>query len=92
MPEEAKGVSQEDIYHRLGTLEGKLDALIGKMTDFSRDIDTCFTRIRVLEANLNKAIGVAILIGIVMPFALDVLSNNARIHFQPESTNKEQVR
>lgn len=67
-------VCSQDIYHKLGTLEGKLDSIIGRTTDFQRDIDACFSRIRVIEANLNKAIGVAILIGILAPVLATTLS------------------
>lgn len=72
-------VSHEDIYHRLGSLEGKLDAAISKMTDFKRDIDTCYGRIRIIEANVNKAIGIAVISSIAIPLCIQVLSNNYRL-------------
>jgi hypothetical protein len=79
--DESRGVSHEDIYHRLGSLEGKLDAAITKMTDFKRDLDTCYGRIRTLEAHLNKAVGIAIVLSIIIPVGLNMFTSNYHLHF-----------
>ena len=74
-------VSHEDIYHRLGSLEGKLDSAITKMSDFSRGLDDCYNRIRLVEANVNKAIGIAIVLSVFIPLFITTITGNMQVHF-----------
>lgn len=90
MAEEGR-VSHEDIYHRLGSLEGKLDSAITKMADFNRGLNDCYDRIRLVEANVNKAIGIAIVLSIFIPLLITVATSNMQIHF-PDNHEKPIVR
>jgi len=84
--EDKKEVSHEDIYHRLGSLEGKLDSAISKMSDFRGDLDKVFGRLHTIESNVSKVIGVAIVLSLAMPIFMESLMGNTRIHFTNETS------
>ena len=77
--EDRRGVSYDDIYHKLGVLEGKVDAAIANISTFKNDLNECEKRISILEAGQNKMLGIVILLGIILPIGLNVLTDNLKI-------------
>ena len=60
-------ISSADIYHRLGSLEGKMDSLLLNQANQKEDIEECFKRINDLERNMNKTIGIGLVACIAIP-------------------------
>lgn len=73
-------VSSRDIYHRLGSLEGKLDSAIMQMATHKKDIDNCYERIRNLEMNMNKFIGIGLVACIMIPVTVNYIQNQNLSH------------
>ena len=69
-------ISSSDMYHRLGCLEGKVDTAIHQISEYRKDINRCFERIRILETSMNKAIGVGMVLVVCIPIAVSLISGN----------------
>ena len=89
--EDRRGISYDDIYHKLGVLEGKVDAAINNISTFKNDLNECEKRISVLEAGQNKMLGIVILIGIILPIGLNVLTDNLKIDMSNDQRS-DQIR
>lgn len=76
MPE--REVSHGDIYHKLGTLEGKLDAVIVSVGEKRSDLSDAFRRINALERGVAKWAGVAVAASIIIPLVVSAAA--PRIH------------
>jgi hypothetical protein len=78
-------VSHTDIYHKLGSLEGKLDSLITRTTEYRNDLQTAFERLALIENRLAWVMGAAVVISALVPVLINVLSSNFHIKIeQPE--------
>jgi hypothetical protein len=49
-------ISHGDIYHKMGVLEGKLDAVIVSVAEKKSDLGEAFRRIRVLEGRVAQGV------------------------------------
>lgn len=67
-------ISQADIYHRLGSLEGKLDAAISQMSSLRSDINVAFQRIRKIETQVNRFVGIGLVLTIIIPAGITYLA------------------
>jgi hypothetical protein len=76
-------VSHGDIYHKLGALEGKLDAVIVSVGEKRTDLSDAFRRINALEQGVAKWAGVAVAASIIIPLVVSAAA--PRIHFPIES-------
>jgi hypothetical protein len=81
-------VSHGDIYHKLGALEGKLDAVIVSVGEKRTDLGEAFRRINALEQGLAKWAGIALVASIIIPLVVSAAA--PRIHFP--SASPSQVR
>lgn len=81
-------VSGSDIYHKLGALEGKVDALIVKTTEYKNDLQVAFDRIRLIENRQSWIMGGAVVVSSIMPLVMHIVINafHVRIETQPEAT------
>ena len=68
--DEVTEVHAIDIYHRLGSLESKLDCFITQMDETGKSLNICFERIRNLESNVNRAIGVGTFLVVALPILI----------------------
>lgn len=68
-------VSHVDIYHKLGTLEGKMDALIARVTEYSEDLRIAFDRIRSLERRQAWTMGACAVMTLVIPVIVQYVSS-----------------
>ena len=75
-------VSHVDIYHKLGSLEGKLDALITRTTEYRNDLQTAFNRISTIENRLAWVMGGAAVISIVVPVLMNFVFSNFNLKFE----------
>jgi hypothetical protein len=75
-------VSHGDIYHKLGALEGKLDAVIVSVGEKRTDLSDAFRRINALEQGLAKWAGIALAASIIIPLVVSAAA--PRIHFPVE--------
>ncbi len=67
-------ISQADVYHRLGSLEGKLDAAISQMSSLRSDINVAFQRIRKIETQVNRFVGIGLVLTIIIPAGITYLA------------------
>ena len=67
-------ISQADVYHRLGSLEGKLDAAISQMSGLRSDINIAFQRIRKIETQVNRFVGIGLVLTIIIPAGITYLA------------------
>ena len=75
-------VTHGDIHHKLGVLEGKLDAVIASVSEKRTDLSDAFRRINALERGVAKWAGVAVAASIVIPLVISAAA--PRIHFPGE--------
>lgn len=76
-------VSHVDIYHKLGTLEGKLDALITRTNDYKSDIQSAFDRISDIENKIAWVLGGAVVVSILAPIVINIISSNFNMRIEP---------
>ena len=77
MPEHE--VTHGDIHHKLGVLEGKLDAVIASVGEKRTDLGDAFRRLNTLEQNLAKWTGIALACSIIIPIVVSAAA--PRLHF-----------
>lgn len=80
MPEHE--VSHGDILHKLGVMEGKLDAVHQSLAQKHTDIADAFRRLGEVEKRVAQGVILAIALSFVMPLAVSAIS--PRLHFGPE--------
>lgn len=73
-------VSHGDIYHKLGSLEGKLETVLIQLGEKRSDLSILFSRIREVEGRIGIGIGIAIAFSFAAPFLIQ--STSPKIHFQ----------
>jgi hypothetical protein len=71
-------VSHGDIYHKLGSLEGKVEALLLSLSDRKEDINNVFSRLRQVEHRLAWAMGAAVVISLIAPHLIRAME--PRLH------------
>lgn len=71
-------ISHGDIYHKLGSLEGKVEALLLNINERRQDINGIFTRMRQIEHRMAWAMGAAVVISFLIPYFVKALE--PRIH------------
>ena len=77
-------VSHADILHKVGQMEGKLDALIVSVSEKRSDLSEAFRRLTELEKRVAQGVIVAVIVGALAPLVWQ--SMGPRLHFaQPQS-------
>jgi hypothetical protein len=81
-------VSHGDIYHKLGSLEGKLETVLIQLGEKRSDLSIIFSRIREIEGRVAMGIGIAIAFSFAMPFLIQAMS--PRLHFEHPAQERAQ--
>lgn len=89
MSPQESSVSHVEIYHKLGTLEGKLDALITRTTEYRIDLQNAFDRLAILEKRLAWVMGAAVVVSALVPILINLLGSN--FHMKIEQHNENQT-
>jgi hypothetical protein len=71
-------VSHGDIYHKLGSLEGKVEALLISIGDRKEDINNVFSRLQRVEHRMAWAMGAAVVISLIAPHIFNAMQ--PRLH------------
>lgn len=71
-------VSHGDLYHKLGSLEGKLEAVLISLGERRDDISGIFGRLRQVEHRMAWAMGAAVIISFTAPFLVNAMQ--PRLH------------
>lgn len=79
-------VSHADIYHKLGSLEAKLDAAIGSVVDYKTTLNEAFGRIRRLEDKTIWMVGLVAGLSVIVPLLVHIMGNNFHIELKPKTT------
>lgn len=88
-------VSHVEIYHKLGTLEGKLDALITRTNEYRTDLQNAFDRLAVVEKRIAWVMGAAVVVSALMPIAINIIGESFHMKFEQRhspSTSSSVVR
>lgn len=75
-------VSHGDILHKLGVMEGKLDAMHQSLAQKHTDIADAFRRLGEVEKRVAQGVILAVALSLVMPLLMSAAS--PRLHFGPE--------
>lgn len=89
-PQESS-VSHVEIYHKLGTLEGKLDALITRTTEYRTDLQTAFDRLAVIENRMAWVMGAAVVISALVPVMINVISGSFHMKIEQHNGNTQRA-
>jgi hypothetical protein len=81
---EQQEVSHADIYHKLGSLEAKLDAAITSVIDYKATLNEAFSRIRKLEDRMIWTIGAVAGISIIIPIMIHTVSSSFDLELRPK--------
>lgn len=83
--QEPHEVSHADIYHKLGSLEAKLDAAITSGIDYKSSLNEAFDRIRRLEDKTIWMVGAVAGLSIMVPLLINVLGTSFHLELKPKS-------
>ncbi len=72
-------VSHSDIYHKLGTLEGKVESVLLQLTEKRTDVNNLFSRIRDVENKVAWGMGAAAIISVTVPLLIAAIE--PKVHF-----------
>lgn len=72
-------ISHRDIYLKLGTLEGKLDAVMISVAEKKSDLDEAFRRIRLLESRVAQGVILIACLSVVAPLVWTSLDPELRV-------------
>ena len=78
-------VSHVEIYHKLGTLEGKLDALITRTTEYRTDLQNAFDRLAVVEKRIAWVMGAAVVVSALMPIVINIIGESFHMKFEQKN-------
>lgn len=83
-------VSHGDILHKLGVMEGKLDAMHQSLAQKHTDIADAFRRLGEVEKRVAQGMILAIALSLVMPLIVSAAS--PRLHFGAEPASETRPR
>lgn len=66
-------VSHKEIYHKLGSLEGKLETVLLSLGERRTDVNGIFDRLRQIEHRVAWAMGAAVVISFTVPFLVSAM-------------------
>lgn len=78
-------ISHVDIYHKLGSLEAKLDAVMSNVIDYKENLNEAFIRIRKVEDKMIWMVGAVAGLTLIMPLLVHIVSNSFQIHMSPKT-------
>lgn len=73
-------VSHGDIYHKLGSLEGKVEALLINLGERRDDINNVFSRLQKVEYRIAWGMGAAVIISLLAPHIFPHLQIGPQTH------------
>lgn len=76
-----ESVSHGDIYHKLGTMEGKLESIIIQLAEKNVDLNNLFSRLNSVENKVALVMGAAAIMSVLIPLLITALG--PKIHLQP---------
>ena len=76
----ADDVSHGDIYHKLGSLEGKLETVLIQLSEKRSDMAAVFARLREIETRVAIGVGLAVGLSFIIPFAINAAA--PKLHFE----------
>ena len=80
-------VSHGDIYHKLGSLEGKLETVLLQLGDRKSDLASIFSRLREIEIKTAIGVGIAIAFSVLLPFIVQAAA--PKLHFNAHEERQQ---
>jgi hypothetical protein len=75
-------ISHGDIYHKLGAVEGKLDAVIASAAEKRADLSEAFRRLGELEKRMAQGVILAVAVGILAPLIWQAIEPQIHLNKQ----------
>lgn len=75
----SEDISHGDIYHKLGAVEGKLDAVMISVAEKKSDLTEAFRRIRLLESRVAQGVILIAVLTFLAPLAWNALDPELRL-------------
>ena len=72
-------ISHGDIYHKMGVLEGKLDAVIVSVAEKKSDLGEAFRRIRALEGRVAQGVILIAALAFLAPLVWSAVDPQLRL-------------
>lgn len=88
-PQDNNEFNYGDIYHKLGSLEGKIDSVVDSLKERRNDINAVYNRLRSVENKTSIGVGVALALSFIIPILITAASPRIKfqeIYNQPESS------
>jgi hypothetical protein len=82
-------VSHGDIYHKLGSLEGKLDAVILSDSQKRADISEAFKRLGDVEKRVAQGAILTVAVAIIAPLIWQAIDPSVHLSPLPESHERK---
>jgi hypothetical protein len=82
-------VSHGDIYHKLGALEGKLDAVILSDSQKRSDISEAFRRLGDVEKRVAQGAILTVAIAVIAPLIWQAVDPSVHLNPMPESHERK---
>lgn len=79
-------VSHGDIYHKMGVLEGKLDAVIVSVAEKKSDLGEAFRRLTDLEKRVAQGVILAVAVGMLAPLLWNAV--DPQLRFQQKTPSE----
>lgn len=89
MSPQEPAVSHVEIYHKLGTLEGKLDALITRTTEYRNDLQTAFDRLTIVENRIAWVMGAAVVVSALVPIIINIINDSFQMKIQQHNDTEK---
>jgi hypothetical protein len=77
-------VSHGDIYHKLGSLEGKLETVLLQLTEKRSDMAAVFARLREVETRVAIGVGIAAVLSFVIPILFTAAAPKLHLGSPPQ--------
>ncbi len=84
----ADDVSHGDIYHKLGSVEGKLDAVIISVAEKKSDLNEAFQRIRLLEGRVSQGVVLLAALAVLAPLLWSAVDPQLQLNNHPSHVAK----
>jgi hypothetical protein len=78
-------ISHADIYHKLGSLEAKLDAVMTNVIDYKENLNEAFVRIRKVEEKMIWMVGAVAGLTLIMPLLVHIIGSSFHVQMKPKN-------
>ena len=79
-----ESVSHGDIYHKLGTMEGKIESVLLQLAEKRSDVNNLFARVREIENKMAWGMGAVAIVSIIVPMIISAIGPKIHLTQPPQ--------